>query len=73
MVYVPAATLRKPEGERDDADRALLGSHIEAGAGLARGAGIPEDVCGWILATRERWDGGGPEGLRGSRSPRRRG
>ena len=31
MVYVPAATLRKPDAERDDADRALLGSHIEAG------------------------------------------
>ena len=69
MVYVPAATLRKPEAERDEDERALLASHIEAGAGLARGAGLPDDVCGWILATRERWDGGGPEGLRGAAIP----
>ena len=66
MVYVPVATLRRPAAAQDEADRALLASHIEAGAGLARGAGIPDEVCGWILATRERWDGGGPEGQRGS-------
>ena len=64
MVYVPVSTLRKPTAELDDADRALLASHIEAGARLALGAGIPEHVCGWILATRERWDGAGPERLR---------
>lgn len=69
MVYVPVEILRKPAAEQDDGDRALLASHIEAGTQLARGAGIPEEVCGWILHTRERWDGAGPAGLRGSEVP----
>lgn len=69
MVYVPAATLKKPDAERDAADRSLLASHIEAGAVLIRGAGIPTEVGDWILATRERWDGAGPAGLRGSEIP----
>jgi HD-GYP domain-containing protein (c-di-GMP phosphodiesterase class II) len=63
MVYVPANLLRRPVHEHDAADRALLASHIEAGSRLGRGAGLPEDVCAWMLATRERWDGGGPAGL----------
>ncbi len=41
-------------------------SHIEAGAALALGAGLPEEICEWITDTRERWDGGGPKTLRGS-------
>ncbi len=63
MVYVPAPLLRKPAGELDEADRALLASHIEAGARLAHGAGVPEAVGAWILRTRERYAGDGPEGL----------
>ena len=69
MVYVPVPTLRKPADALDPADAALLASHIEAGARLALGAGIPESVCEWILKTRERFDGGGPEGLRGAGIP----
>ena len=63
MVYVPVAVLRKPPSELTDEDRQALGGHIEAGSRLALGAGIPADVCDWILHTRERWDGGGPAAL----------
>ena len=63
MVYVPAAVLRKPHDQLTDEERDMLASHIEAGARLAVGAGIPEAVGEWILRTRERWDGRGPEGL----------
>jgi HD-GYP domain-containing protein (c-di-GMP phosphodiesterase class II) len=40
-----------------------LESHHEAGSRLARGAGIPEAACAWILHARERFDGRGPGGL----------
>lgn len=68
-VYVPVATLAKPPGERsEDDERALAGAH-EAAYRLARGAGIPEPACGWLLRFRERWDGRGPEGLGGEQIP----
>jgi HD-GYP domain-containing protein (c-di-GMP phosphodiesterase class II) len=63
MVYIPAAVLRKPHAELSEEERELLDGHIEFGSRLALGAGIPEDVCEWILSTRERWDGRGPAGL----------
>ncbi len=44
-------------------------NHHEAGARLALGAGIPTDVCGWLLQIRERFDGSGPEGLAGEAIP----
>ena len=69
MVYVPADVLRKPAASLDEAERALLAAHIEAGSRLARGAGIPDEECEWILHTRERWDGGGPSGLAGEAIP----
>ncbi|HEX2128779.1 MAG TPA: HD domain-containing phosphohydrolase [Solirubrobacterales bacterium] len=69
MIYVPADVLRKPREQLADAERALLGSHIEYGSRLALGAGIPEDVCTWILHSRERWDGGGPANLAGTAIP----
>jgi len=68
-VYVPAELLAKPPEERDDAQRALVDAHHEAGARLALGAGIPNDVCGWILQVRERWEGAGPDGLKGEDIP----
>ena len=43
----------------------MLDSHLEAAYRLCRGSGIPERVCGWILRTRERYDGRGPERLSG--------
>ncbi|MDQ2675890.1 MAG: hypothetical protein M3Y34_03695 [Actinomycetota bacterium] len=45
------------------------GAHHEAGAQLARGAGLPEAVCEWILAAAEHYDGTGPAGLSGSEIP----
>jgi HD-GYP domain-containing protein (c-di-GMP phosphodiesterase class II) len=69
MIYVPVAVLRKPHAEQSDEERLLLGGHIEAGGRLALGAGIPAEVCEWIVNTRERWDGGGPDGLAGDAIP----
>lgn len=62
-VYVPADLVQRPADALSDAERATLDSHHEAGARLARGAGIPELVCAWILHARERFDGRGTDGL----------
>lgn len=43
--------------------------HHEAGAQLARGAGVPEVACEWILGLSERYDGTGPASLSGSEIP----
>jgi HD-GYP domain-containing protein (c-di-GMP phosphodiesterase class II) len=69
LVYVPVAILGRPPEQLADAERAQLEAHLEAAYGLCRGAGIDERACGWILRTRERYDGGGPEGLRGMQIP----
>src|SRR4051812_23245376 len=69
LVYVPAEVLLRPVSARDDSDEAAFESHFEAGYRLARGAGLPEAACGWLLRARERFDGGGPEGLSGGRIP----
>lgn len=69
QVYVPAAILAKAPAERDEAEAAAVDSHFEAGYRLGRGAGIPERACAWILRARERYDGGGPEGLAGEAIP----
>jgi HD-GYP domain-containing protein (c-di-GMP phosphodiesterase class II) len=69
MVYVPAEILRRPLANLSSDEQALLESHIEAGSRLARGAGIPDRPCEWILHTRERWDGTGPERLVGEMIP----
>ena len=69
LVYVPASILSRPADGLDEAERSLLASHLEAAFRLCRGAGIDEAVCGWILRTRERYDGAGPDGLRGSGIP----
>jgi putative nucleotidyltransferase with HDIG domain len=68
-VYVPAELLTRPPGELATDERALVFSHFEATAKLARGAGLPQTVCRWLLAVRERYDGGGPDGLAGERIP----
>ncbi len=44
-------------------------THYEAGAQLARGAGLPEFTCEWILAVGEHYDGTGPRRLSGSEIP----
>ena len=68
-VYVPADVLAKAPTDRTPEDQALYDGHWEAGARLALGGGLPDDVCGWLLQARERFDGGGPEGLAGSAIP----
>ena len=45
------------------------GTQYEPGAQVARGAGIPEVVCEWILGVAEHYDGTGPAGLSGSEIP----
>ena len=40
-----------------------LGTHQEETYRLVRGAGVDDTVSGWLLRTRERFDGRGPEGL----------
>src|SRR4051794_34517667 len=67
VVYVPAEIASKPASARTAAEAATFEGHYEAGYRLARGAGVPERVCGWLLRQRERFDGSGPEGLAGER------
>jgi HD-GYP domain-containing protein (c-di-GMP phosphodiesterase class II) len=69
LVYVPASILARAADGLDEAERALLDAHLEAAYRLCRGAGIDESVCGWILRTRERYDGTGPDHLRASEIP----
>jgi HD-GYP domain-containing protein (c-di-GMP phosphodiesterase class II) len=69
MVYVPATAARTPFEQWTDEQRAQFEAHYEAGAKLALGAGIPDDVCGWMLQIRERFDGHGPDGLSGEAIP----
>ena len=69
MLYVPAATATTPFASLDEAGRAAFEGHYEAGAKLALGAGVPDDVCGWLLQIRERFDGMGPDGLAGEAIP----
>lgn len=68
-LYVPAAVLGRPQGELEGAERAELEAHYEHGRELARGAGVPDRICSWILHARERWDGTGPSGLSGEEIP----
>lgn len=63
MVYVPRDVAHIPFDQLTDEQRATFDAHYEAGARLALGAGIPDDVCGWLLQIRERYDGLGPDGL----------
>jgi HD-GYP domain-containing protein (c-di-GMP phosphodiesterase class II) len=61
LIYVPAPIAAKPASERDEAEAATWARHYDAAYQLARGAGIPEGVCGWLLRVRELYDGTGPE------------
>jgi HD-GYP domain-containing protein (c-di-GMP phosphodiesterase class II) len=69
MVYVPVSVMRTPYEGWGPAERKVFDAHYEAGARLALGAGIPDEVCGWLLQIRERFDGLGPEGLTGQAIP----
>lgn len=69
MVYVPTSMTRTHFEVWSEEERAQFDDHYEAGAKLALGAGIPDDVCGWLLQIRERFDGLGPDGLAGAAIP----
>ena len=69
MVYVPAATMGMPFASWSPEQRAAFDAHYDAGARLALGAGLPDDICGWLLQIRERFDGAGPDGLAGAAIP----
>jgi HD-GYP domain-containing protein (c-di-GMP phosphodiesterase class II) len=69
IVYVPAEVLQTPFDAWDAHQREAFDAHYEAGARLALGAGIPDDVCDWLLQIRERFDGKGPDGLAGDAIP----
>ncbi len=69
LVYVPAASLAKAGAGRDESEIVAVESHYEAGYKLARGAGIPEHVCRWLVRVRERFEGRGPENIAGEQIP----
>ena len=69
LVYVPQAVLERPLTELGPQDAAAIEGQAEAGFRLARGAGVPEQVCGWLLRARERYDGSGPGGLAAAAIP----
>jgi HD-GYP domain-containing protein (c-di-GMP phosphodiesterase class II) len=69
MVYVPAEVTQTAFDAWSEEQREVFDAHYEAGARLALGAGIPDDVCGWLLQIRERFDGLGPERVAGEAIP----
>jgi spoIIIJ-associated protein len=69
QVYVPAAALAEAERDRDATDTEEFEALCETGYWLVRGVEIPEHVCDWLLGVRERYDGTGPEALRGDAIP----
>ena len=69
QVYVSPAVLQTPAAKRGMRERREFDAHYEAGYRLARGAGIPEEACDWLLRQRESFDGSGPEGLAGEAIP----
>jgi HD-GYP domain-containing protein (c-di-GMP phosphodiesterase class II) len=69
LIYVPTPVAVKPAEGRDAAETEAWEGHYEAGYRLARGAGVPESACGWLLRARESYDGGGPDGLAGEDIP----
>jgi HD-GYP domain-containing protein (c-di-GMP phosphodiesterase class II) len=69
LIYVPAEIAAKPAHERDAAEAETWATQYDAAYQLARGAGIPEYACSWLLRVRERYDGTGPERIGGDRIP----
>lgn len=69
QIYVSGAVLATPATERDADQQRAFESHYESGYRLARGAGIPEHACGWLLRARENYDGSGLERLGGDAIP----
>ncbi len=68
-LYVPAELLYARPDDLAEPQREQLSGHSVHGHALARGAGVPDRACAWILNARERWDGAGPTGLGGEDIP----
>ena len=68
-LYVPSRVVSRRRDELAVGELEQVEQSTAAGAELARGAGVPEEACEWILATRERYDGLGPAGLRADEIP----
>jgi HD-GYP domain-containing protein (c-di-GMP phosphodiesterase class II) len=68
-IYVERSILEQPPERLGSTQRVALAAHYPTGARLALGAGVPGDVCIWILQVRENFDGSGPDGLAGEQIP----
>jgi HD-GYP domain-containing protein (c-di-GMP phosphodiesterase class II) len=68
-LYLPTSLLGRPVNELSAEEREQLVTQEAAGHSLALGAGVPEQACSWILHSRERFDGAGPDGFAGERIP----
>lgn len=69
QIYVPASVVEKEPADRDVAETAAFDAHYEAGASVARGAGMKDEASEWLLHQRENFDGSGPRGMAGDRIP----
>ena len=69
MVYLPAELVVKEWSKLSTPEREQLDARFETGRDLARGAGLPEEVCDWILKVGERFDGKGPGRMAGDSIP----
>ena len=69
LIYVPAEIASKPAAERDAQEAETWATQYDAAYQLARGAGIPEYACSWLLHVGERYDGTGSERMGGDRIP----
>lgn len=68
-LYLPTWLLTEPPGQLSVSEREQLHSHHALGQKVALGAGVPKEVCAWILHCRERFNGEGPGGLAGEGIP----
>jgi HD-GYP domain-containing protein (c-di-GMP phosphodiesterase class II) len=68
-LYLPQWLLAEPPGQLSDSERAQLAAQEELGHRVCLGAGISDEVCAWILHSRERFDGSGPGGIGGEAIP----
>ncbi len=68
-IYVERSILEQAPESLGATQRVALAAHYPTGARLALGAGIPGDVCIWILQVRENFDGSGPDGMAGEAIP----
>jgi HD-GYP domain-containing protein (c-di-GMP phosphodiesterase class II) len=70
LIYMPASVELRPRHLISGADLEADAVVARSGHDVMRGAEVPERACLWVLASRERFDGGGaPHGLAGEEIP----